>query len=122
MIKITAAGCALAFLPMIASAKQCTTYEAQVFQLVEQVGYFQDGSAFKEYGWSSAGPTNGWLDRFKDLRDSEEEGEGLQFLREHGFFLVNVYQVADEYRISGFLDSFYQEMETSIQRAEPCIP
>lgn len=120
MIKITAAGCALALLPMAASAKQCSTYEAQVFQLVEQAGYFQIGSAFKEYGWSSAGPTNGWLDRFKDLRDSEEEGEGVQFLRDHGFFLVNVYQVADEYRTSGFLDSFYQELEMSIQNAEPC--
>ncbi|MGB5865469.1 MAG: hypothetical protein WBG95_14365 [Sulfitobacter sp.] len=107
---------------MIANAKQCTTYEAQVFHLVEQAEFFQNGTAFRDYGWSSAGPTNGWLDRFKDLRDIEDEGEDLQFFRDHGFSLANVYQVADEYRTSGFLDSFYQEMEISIQNAEPCNP
>lgn len=122
MIRVTSVACTIMLFPTAGNAEECSNYEAQVFRLVEQVGYFQTGMAFQKYGWSSAGPTNGWLDQFKEVRDSEENSEGLQFLRDYGFSLAHVYQVADEYRTTGYLDSFYQDMESSIQKAKPCSP
>jgi len=103
--------------PTNAYSAVCTPFEAAVFKLVDEAQAFQHTKSFKEYGWSSAGPTNNWLPRFQETRNQEK---GLQFMRDYGFLLAEAYQVADEYRTTGFLDDFYKEIEANIQNSTRC--
>jgi hypothetical protein len=103
-----------------ASAAECTQYETLVFSMIDEAKGFQQSQGFKDMGWSSRGPTNGWLDRMKRLQDGQVWPNNVQFVKKYGFGIVDVFQVADEYRTSGSLDSFYQDIEDSILSVTPC--
>lgn len=100
----------------------CTEYERKVFAMVDRARMFQRSDQFREYGWSRVkkGPTNGWLDDFKKLRDATSNEDALAFLHKHDFSLANVYQVANAYRTDGHLDSFYQDLSDAIDNAQRC--
>lgn len=108
--------CLLPF-TIMAAANKCSQYEKDVFKLVDEATSFQNTNAFAKYGWSKAGPTNGWLSRFQAIQDNNED---LDFYRKYNFFIADVYQVADEYRTEGSLDAFFQETEGFIKTAPRC--
>lgn len=114
--------CTIAFLApaTLAAQEACSEFEAQVFTLVDQAGHFQKSDRFAEYGWSKAGPTNGWLTRFQELRDATSRETNLEFFRTYDFFLTDAYQVANAYRTDGQLDAFYQESEDRMLNANRC--
>ncbi|WP_281932374.1 hypothetical protein [Roseibium album] len=114
-------GC-LVFSLMFASvaAAECTDYEISVFSMTEEAKSFQRSQGFRDLGWSSAGPTNGWLDRMYVHKGGENLRNNSEFSIKYGFSIGDVYQIADEYRTEGKLDSFFQEIENVINAVEPC--
>lgn len=102
------------------AAAKCTVYEAAVFSLIEEAQAFQKSPRFRELGWSPAGPANGWLDRMRALQTEENKQKNFQFFAKYGFGIGEVYQVADEYRTAGTLDTFYRQIEDEIKNVEPC--
>lgn len=101
-----------------ANAASCESdFEREVFELRDLAADFQDGNTFREYGFGTGGPFNGWLVRFKALRDQPNETH-IGFLRKHGFTVSDVYNVAFE-SIKG-RDEWYEDINREIQSAERC--
>ncbi|MGC1496504.1 MAG: hypothetical protein WA790_11910 [Sulfitobacter sp.] len=107
----------LAFSTAVA-AEPCTQFEKAVFELADQSEVFHNSSSFLEYGWSKAGPTNGWLDRWQAIRD-EDNALHLDFLRKYGFVSGDLYSLANAYR-RGTYDSYYANVERDIKGVQRC--
>lgn len=65
------------------AAGRCSHFEQQVFDAAQGVAAFQHGEKFIEYGWSVAGPYNGWLRALQKLRDDPQNVRLLMV--EYGF-------------------------------------
>lgn len=98
------------------SEGQCSHFEQQVFEAAQAVAAFQRGEKFIEYGWSAGGPYSGWLKVLQKLRDDPQNVRLLMV--EYGFTPMDIYNVANEYRSNGALDSFYADTERAIRKLE----
>jgi len=100
------------------AAKKCTPFETQAFKLIDEAGHLSKNPRFIEYGWSANGPANGWIDRWHKIRDNKLLAEN--FTADYGPILIWAFQVTDEYRTAGQLDSFWSENESFIQNVKRC--
>lgn len=115
---IRSAAFALIVMTQFASAETCSDFEQTVYELIYQAQDFQKTDAFREYGWSRNGPTQGWLDRWKEIRDMDNDLH-LQFMQKYGYVPGELYSVADAYR-TGSYDSFYADIEKLFTQGPLC--
>ncbi|MFD1793054.1 hypothetical protein ACFSE0_15650 [Ochrobactrum teleogrylli] len=98
-------------------SKSCTDFEKDVAALAVEAKEFQRSARFKEYGFSGRGGFAPWLARMHSLADRPEAKD---FFSKYGYGPMSIYQVADEYRTAGELDSFYRSMEADINHGPKC--
>lgn len=99
-------------------AEDCSDFEIAVADLWRRAVAFQETVAFREFGFSKAGPTGGWLDDFKRLNGANDNS--LRFLQTYGFAVGDIYMVADEYRTKGRLDDFFADLSASFVQLDRC--
>lgn len=95
----------------IARADECNDFEYDVLALTKRIQSFQKSSKFQEFGWSSKGPYGEVLSKLRSLSEDER---AYEFDVRHGFPIMEIFSVADEYRTEGGLDDFYEEIEEKI--------
>ncbi|WP_143598911.1 hypothetical protein [Pseudothioclava arenosa] len=105
-------------LAMPSLAGECSSYEASVASLWRRAESFQQGAAFREFGFSPAGPTDGWINEFRRLRDFEEEARA--FSQKYGFAVADIYMVADSYRTDGVLDAYFADLRKEFFQLDTC--
>lgn len=103
--------------PSVSYAKSCTDFEREVVALKTEAKDFQHSSRFKEYGFSPRGGYAPWLARMQSL---SKHPDAPAFFAQHGYNPASIYQVADEYRTAGELDSFFRDMEIQIDSGPKC--
>lgn len=103
--------------PSAAYAKPCTDFEREVVALKAEAKDFQHSSRFKEYGFSARGGYAPWLARMQSL---SKHPDSSAFFAQYGYNPESIYQVADEYRTAGELDSFFRDMEIQIDNGPKC--
>src|SRR5699024_4485813 len=88
------------FLALIShgQANDCTSYEQEVLGLAREADEFHEGERFREWGFAIAGPYSQWLKQLQDLAD---DPQARSFFAEHGFAVMDIYSIADEYRTEG---------------------
>ena len=100
------------------NAATCTAYDSEAFALWDEGQSIKHSRSLQEFGWSTAGPHGGWLKRWQALRDDEESSR--TFSQKYQVYIADIYQVIDEYRTAGSLDSFYQELENEFNNVNRC--
>ena len=98
-------------------AESCTPYEQEVAALVSEAKLFQQDQRFSEFGFSAKGGFRPWMERARSLADSSETAE---FFGKFGYTPMMVKQIADEYRLKGALDAYWQAIEDQIDAAPSC--
>lgn len=102
----------------LASAQTCSEFEQTVYELIWDAQAFQHSEKFREYGFSKAGPSNGWLDRWTAVRDMDNSLH-LDFLRKYNYVPGDLYSVATAY-LFGSVDDFYRDLEEQFLKAPDC--